>query len=1226
MPQAALITAASAAISGQVVGTALLQFGASYLLGQVAQQLWGAKEQDTRLPGTQLSNQNPAASVHTVYGEMVKSGTIFFRASSGDQDEHLHVCYVLAGHTCEEIGEAYFDGVPESELLHTNTKQISSVYWTGRYHGGDGDDFPIDVALSVTLSGQTFSSDSAGDLAEQINAVDFPFEATGEGSRGDMRAELILTALEDTQDIFTVKAGRGSFDTRVVVGDNDADNDAFQIWRHTGELDQPADAELMSRFADGRKARVVVKWADNLVSLNLTVNLQQVTGDADDILDFIENSPALTGITAERQGSDDDTNAVEILLEHSVEGQAIEVSSNNSQFSFEHLQSPAPVWTAAHQGKGVAYVHVRYARRSEVWGNRMPDATFRVKGKRLFDPRDNSTKFTDNWALVMRDALLTFYQIPEDRPVAEEIAIAATVSDERVLLDDAGNTQARYTVNGVVSDAEEPGDVLVSLQQHGGLMARRLGRPTLVPHVPQPIQAAITDTYSEIFGRPDVQLGHPRRELFNTVLPSFVGEATGWLESRAPDVTSPFYLAQDDGEELKRKSTYRFANDEMRAQRLAKIDLEQHRQQQTTSVFVGRHRLDCAAGTVVPITLDTMGWNAKLFQVVTAIEYGPNHEQLSTSGIAATGGINLELREYAPEAFDWNKGEATKRDYARNTTLSPTRFVRMPAQLDVTTTPAWFVDHTNNMQLAMAYVDWADPLETSVERYELQWRQGEEDIWRDGSDVRTTQSVIGPISDAADIYVRVRAVGLHGKRSRWASVGPVPVNSVNSITGGDGSINISRQSTAPLEPDLNDLWYQTNPADKVIAQWYWNSAKWVDIKDSEVASAIANATTARALVDGKATAYFKPSTEPPESPAEDDLWFQVDTQKTLIWRTDKWDLQSSQEWDDMFGATKPDDLASAEGTYMIDTTFSKLRAGYETWELVNDTALIDAGLDGSAVRLQYGSQTDPMPSMVSKIPIVVPGNRYMTCRARIRARFPLNFMLVAVNDDGTLTNILQRGVLPVSYGDSTEWKTISVNLAIDLAGYRRFVFQLYGQVQSYYTNVTWDLDSLEISPQQRVPTKPYDNAWENTLRNSGELKPFGWPQLQQQYLAENQAYALEALRPTLKTVVAESSVHLKIRYRVYQHTTTGTVNTTIYPTITARVEGKKPDGTWITAGETGASIVESTPGIRLSASIESSFDFQLHADLAEDCELRLVFVSDTICAIKVSEFSGYFWT
>lgn len=1055
MPQAALVTAASAAFSGAAVGTALLELGVTYALGQFVQGMFGRKPEQRTLPGTELSGHNPAAPVHNVYGEVVKSGTIFFKASSGKNDEFLHVCYALAGHTCESIGEVEFDGVPESELLHTNTKQIATCLWTGR--DTEHSDHPVGET-TVSIDGRVFSS------IEEINASDLPVIAETVTSTR-YRVVKTITALDDGQDQFVVKiVGLVGDDVSGSVSYNDPEDDAFQIWRHTGEVNQPADAELLKRFAEGRKAKVAVSWPINSVHMMLSVNEQQIVGDIDDIIDFIESSPALDGISAERQGKRE---PVELLLEHSIAGRSIEVSSSTPSFSFEHLQSPAPVWTSAHQGKEVCYVHIRYSRRSEVWGNRMPDAKFRVKGKRLRDPRDSSTAWSDNWALVMLDAMGAFWRIPEDRPIIEEIAQAATVADERVVLDDVGNTQARYTVNGVISDDEDPEQVLLALQQHGGVMARRLGRPTLVPHIAQPLQAPIVDADSAVYNRPEIQLNHPRRELFNTVLPSFVGETTGWLESRAQDVSSPYYVAEDNSEALTRESTYRFAGNEYQAQRLAKIDLEQHRQQMSTSLMVGRHRLDLAAGTVVPVTLASAGWVDKLFQVVTATEYGPNHAALATSGTATVGGIKVDLREYAPEAFDWNKGEATLRDYARNTTLSPMRFVRMPAQLTITTTPAWFVEHTNNMQLAMAHVDWAEPLETNVDRYELQWRQGEDIVWRDVGEVRVTQSVIGPISDTADITVRVRAIGMHGKRSRWAEVGPVPVNSVNSITGGDGTVEVTKSTVAPTDNDTNDIWLKEGTAGgPVVAKYYWVNDSWADISGSAIATAIANAFEAKYLADGAAKLHIFPSTTtpPPTASGEGDLWLQPDLKRIMRWDGSDYVLATSMNWDDILGATKPDDLANSEGTLLNDSTFTRLRNGYNTWSLSEGAALTDAGIDGAAVVLGAGDKA------VNTSPIVVPATRFIRFDLRAihsegNARIVIR--LRAVDANGDLTSTVSSDI-DFSIGPS-EWSNRHSQGAVDIGNYRRAVVELEVVGTGSVT-----IDSIECRAQNNVPSTGYE--------------------------------------------------------------------------------------------------------------------------------------------------------
>ncbi|MFQ5535575.1 MAG: hypothetical protein ACE5EM_12230, partial [Sphingomonadales bacterium] len=109
-------------------------------------------------------------------------------------------------------------------------------------------------------------------------------------------------------------------------------------------------------------------------------------------------------------------------------------------------------WTTAHQLKGLAYYVARFEFDPEVFTNGRPRINAVVKGAKLFDPRDSTIAWSNNWALVMRD-YLTRDPLGARIPTADiddaAIIAAANISDELVTLK-AGGSQPRYTADGVI--------------------------------------------------------------------------------------------------------------------------------------------------------------------------------------------------------------------------------------------------------------------------------------------------------------------------------------------------------------------------------------------------------------------------------------------------------------------------------------------------------------------------------------------------------------------------------------------------------------------------------------------------------------------------------------------------------------------------------------------------------------------------------------------------------
>lgn len=68
------------------------------------------------------------------------------------------------------------------------------------------------------------------------------------------------------------------------------------------------------------------------------------------------------------------------------------------------LLRQAPGWTTEHRLRGVAYLACRFRHSADVWRG-VPRIEALVQGRRVFDPRDGSTRYSTNAALIIRDYL-----------------------------------------------------------------------------------------------------------------------------------------------------------------------------------------------------------------------------------------------------------------------------------------------------------------------------------------------------------------------------------------------------------------------------------------------------------------------------------------------------------------------------------------------------------------------------------------------------------------------------------------------------------------------------------------------------------------------------------------------------------------------------------------------------------------------------------------------------
>lgn len=98
------------------------------------------------------------------------------------------------------------------------------------------------------------------------------------------------------------------------------------------------------------------------------------------------------------------------------------------------------LWTANHRVQGVAYVYVRLKQSYDVFPSGLPNIKSLARGRRVYDPRDGLTRWTDNVALCTRDYLLHPLGLSAlSGEIDDTFASAsASICDERVALTQSG--------------------------------------------------------------------------------------------------------------------------------------------------------------------------------------------------------------------------------------------------------------------------------------------------------------------------------------------------------------------------------------------------------------------------------------------------------------------------------------------------------------------------------------------------------------------------------------------------------------------------------------------------------------------------------------------------------------------------------------------------------------------------------------------------------------------
>jgi len=473
-------------------------------------------------------------------------------------------------------------------------------------------------------------------------------------------------------------------------------------------------------------------------------------------------------------------------------------------------------WTNNHRVRGRALVYMRLEYDQNVFINGVPNLSVVVRGKKVYDPRTETTVWSANPALCVTDYLTNnkygMAAVYANEIDEEALIAAANICDEDVTKV-GGGTENRYEMHGSFATSSQPEDII---NQMVFAMAGRCVWSGGVWRILAGAYYTPTLTFDEgdLRGGIKVQSLISRRESFNGVKGVFASVDDNYILSDFPPITSAAFVAKDNGEENLKSIELPFTTSASMAQRLAKIELLRARQQITVAMPMKLVGMKANVGDIVQINNTRMGWSSKPFEVVSAnIAFGE------------TVGVDIDLREVSTDVYDWSTSEEQAYDPAPNTNL-PSGFVSEPVGISITDTLAISAE-TIITQLVVT-VTGSDVFE---DRFEVQAKPSTSDDFLNLGQASGNIFQLANVIDGAIYNVRARAINVFGVRSEWATgnhevIGKTaPPENVTGLTG--NLIGNQYLLTWNAVPDLDLSYYRVRYASPDSGGSYENSVSLV---------------------------------------------------------------------------------------------------------------------------------------------------------------------------------------------------------------------------------------------------------------------------------------------------------------------------------------------------------------------------------------------------------------
>lgn len=302
--------------------------------------------------------------------------------------------------------------------------------------------------------------------------------------------------------------------------------------------------------------------------------------------------------------------------------------------------------TTSDRFRGIAALYVVTKKFGVSWEGQNPDFAALVRGRRVFDPRTNTTAWSANPALCIADYLVNYMGFPAETIDEDSWIAAANICDQSVALA-AGGTEKRYEANGVLGAENTHQENLELLADAmAGAVRYSSGRWIIEAGAPKATSMPIDE--SMVLGDYEVEMDKPDRSLPNAVRGNFV-DPVEWQPMSYPVRTVAEAVAAEGGENWLEVDLPLTTSPSM-AQRIAKISLGRARSRRSMALEIDLSGMLVRPGNVIAYSAPELGFNNELFEV--------DGWSLSRSDgdLGPTLSVRLDLVEYDPAIYNWTAG------------------------------------------------------------------------------------------------------------------------------------------------------------------------------------------------------------------------------------------------------------------------------------------------------------------------------------------------------------------------------------------------------------------------------------------------------------------------------------------------------------------------------------------------------------------------------------------
>lgn len=292
------------------------------------------------------------------------------------------------------------------------------------------------------------------------------------------------------------------------------------------------------------------------------------------------------------------------------------------------LNSALSEWTTDHRGRGIAYLALRYQFDSKVYTSGKPDVTAIVRGKKVYDPRLDTSPganpsnasyaaYSANPALCLADYLLAQYGLSESPARVDWglVVTAANICDESVSIPGSA-TQSRFTCN-LTLDAVSPYETNIEALALAMMGACYYSGGKWRMYAGAWSNSAFTITADNVIGELAIQTAASRKSdgYYNAVRGRFIDKDRDYQALEFEPILNSTYETAD-GERIYTEVDFPACNNQYEAQRNAIILSKQSRRQKTVTVVCDFSAYKIRPWETGTATIAEVGWSNQTVRCV----------------------------------------------------------------------------------------------------------------------------------------------------------------------------------------------------------------------------------------------------------------------------------------------------------------------------------------------------------------------------------------------------------------------------------------------------------------------------------------------------------------------------------------------------------------------------------------------------------------------------------